>query len=74
MRTYPDIPLARLTPLKEMDVKWDTFTVKELLEMGLSCVHEATLSLYIKHVYNGAVAENFRGDALFRTDIYNYSG
>ena len=51
-----------------MDEKWETFTIKELLEMGLNCVHEAAHSLYIKHVYNGAVAETFLGDALFGAD------
>ena len=37
--------------------------------MGLNCVHEAAHSLYVKHVYNGAVAEIFLGDALFGADI-----
>ena len=60
--------LARLVLLKEMEAKWETFTVKELLEMGLNCVHEAAHSLYVKHVYNGAVAEKFLWDALFGTD------
>jgi hypothetical protein len=60
--------LARLEPFKEMEAKWETFTVKELLEMGLNCVHEAAHSLYVKHVYNGVVAENFLGDALFGAD------
>ena len=36
--------------------------------MGLNCVHEAAHSLYVKHVYNGAVAETFLGDALFGAD------
>jgi hypothetical protein len=61
----PDVLLARLVPFKEMDKKWETFTIKELLEMGINCVHEAAHSLYIKHVYNGVVAETFLGDALF---------
>jgi len=51
-----------------MEAKWETYTVKELLEMGLNCVHEPAHSLYVKHVYNGAVAKNFLGDALFGTD------
>ena len=63
-----DALLARLVPFKEMEDKWETFTVKELLEMGPNCVHEAAHSLHIKHVYNGAVAEAFLGDALFGTD------
>ena len=64
----PDVMLARLVPFKEMEYKWETFTVKELHEMGLSCVHEAAHSLCIKHVYNGAVAETFLRDALFGAD------
>ena len=64
----PDVLLATLVPLKEMESKWETFTLKGLLEMGLSCVHEATHSLYVKHVYNVAVAETFWGDALFGAD------
>ena len=65
----PDIMLARLiVPFKETDEKWETFTFKELLEMGLNCVNETTRSLYIKHVYNGADAKTFLGDALFGAD------
>jgi hypothetical protein len=59
---------ARLVPFKKMKAKWETFTGKELLEMGLNCVHLAGHSLYVKHVYNGAVAETFLGDALFGAD------
>jgi hypothetical protein len=66
----PEVLLARLVPLKEMETKGETFTVKELLEMGLNCVHEAAhSSLYVKHVYNGAVAETFWGDDLFGADM-----
>ncbi len=36
--------------------------------MGLNCVHEAAHSLYVNHVYNGAVAETLLGDALFGAD------
>jgi len=61
----PDVMLARLAPLKDMEAKWETYTVKELLEMGLNSVHEAVHSLYVKHVCNGVVAETFLGDALF---------
>jgi hypothetical protein len=35
----PDVLLPRLVPFKEMDEKWETFTIKELLEMGINCVH-----------------------------------
>ncbi len=65
----PDVLLARLVPLKEIEAKWETFTVKELLEMGLNCVHEAAHSLYVKHVYNGAVAETFLGAMLYLGQI-----
>jgi hypothetical protein len=65
----PDILLARHVPFKEMKEKWETFSIKQLLEMGLNCVHEATHSLYINHVYNGVVADTFLGDDLFGTDI-----
>jgi hypothetical protein len=64
----PNFMLAKLVPFKEMDEKWETFIVKELLETGLNCVQEASHSLYIKHVYNGAVGETFLGDALFGAD------
>jgi len=37
--------------------------------MGLNCVPKATQSLYIKHVYNGAVADTFLGDDLFGAKI-----
>ena len=54
----PDVLLARLMPLKEMEAKWETFTMKELLEMGSNCVHEAAHSLYVKHVYNKRAPRN----------------
>jgi len=60
--------LGRLVPHKDMETKWETYTVKELMDMGLNCVHEAAHSLYVKHVYNGAVAKTFLGDALFGAD------
>jgi hypothetical protein len=40
-----------------MEEKWETFPVKKLLEIGLNYVHEATHSLYVKHVYNVAVVD-----------------
>ena len=42
--------------------------MNELLKMGLNCVREARDSLDIKHVYNGAMAKTFLGDALFGAD------
>jgi membrane protein YqaA with SNARE-associated domain len=35
----PNVLLVRLVPFKEMDEKWETFTIKELLETGLNFVH-----------------------------------
>jgi hypothetical protein len=64
----PDVLMAKLVPFKEMEAKWDTYSLKELLDMGLNTTHEAAHSLYVKHVYNGAVAETFLGDALFGAD------
>jgi hypothetical protein len=64
----PDVMLASLVPYKEMEEKWESYNMKELLDMGLNCVHEQAHSLYVKHVYNGAVAETFVGDALFGAD------
>ncbi len=45
-----------------------TCSVLEVITVGLKCVHEAAHSLYIKHVYNGTVAETFLGDELFGAD------
>jgi hypothetical protein len=40
--------------------------VGQLLEMGLSCVHEATHLVCIKHVHNDIVANSFWGDEFLR--------
>ena len=45
-----------------------SYTVLELLQMGLNCVHESAHFVYLKHVYNGTVAETFLGDNLFGAD------
>ena len=37
--------------------------------MGLSHIHKATHSLYLKHVYNGTVADTFWGNELFRANM-----
>ena len=64
----PDVLLARLVPFDTLEEKIDTYSVLELLTMGINCVHEAAHSVYVKHVYNGTVAETFLGDELFGAD------
>ena len=64
----PDVPLASLIPLVTMEENMQNYTVLELLQMGLNCVHESAHSVYLKHVYNGTVAETFLGDNLFGAD------
>ena len=41
----------------------------KLLQVGLNCVHESAHSVYLKHVYNGTVADTFLGDDLFGADL-----
>ena len=57
----PDVPLARLLPFDTLEEKIEDYSVLELLSMGLNCVHEAAHPVYVKHVYNGTVAETFFG-------------
>ena len=45
-----------------------SYTILELLHIGLNCVHESSHSVYLKHVYNGTIAETFLGDELFGVD------
>jgi len=45
-----------------------SYTVLEMLQMGLNCVHESAHSVYLKHVYNRTVSETFWGDNLFGAD------
>ncbi len=59
--TTPNVPLSRLIPFTILEENITNYTFSELLSMGLNCVHEAAHSLYIKHVYNGKVAETFFG-------------
>jgi hypothetical protein len=44
------------------------YSVLELMQMMINCVHEAAHSIYIKHVYNGTVADTFLGDELLGAD------
>jgi len=61
----PDVLLARLIPYTIIVENITNYTVLELLQMGLNCVHEVAHSVYIKHVYNGTFADTFLGAELF---------
>jgi hypothetical protein len=63
------IPLARLVPLTTLENNIDSFIVLQLLEIGLNYVHEAAYSVYLRHVYNNAVAETLGGGII--RDIQN---
>ena len=52
-----------------MEDKIDSFSTKQLLEMGINYVHEVAHSFYIKHGYKGAVEDTFLGDNLFGADM-----
>ena len=64
----PDVQLARLVPLSAIEDNIATYSLGQLLEMGLNHVHEASHAVYLKHVYNNTVAETFLGDELFGAD------
>ena len=64
----PDVPLASLIPLVTMEENMQRYTLLELLQMGLNCVHGSAHSVYLKHVYNKIVAKTFLGDNLFGAD------
>ena len=51
-----------------MEKNIQSYIVLELLQMGLNCVHESAHSVYLKHIYNGTVAEIVLGDNLFGAD------
>jgi hypothetical protein len=53
----PDVQLARLIPYTTIEENITNYTVLDLLQMVLNYVHEAAHSVYIKHVYNGTVAD-----------------
>ena len=55
-------------PFDVLEENLHNYTVLQLLEMGLNYVHEAAHIVYVKHVYNGTVAETFHGDELFGAD------
>ena len=57
----PDVLMATLIPLVTMEEHMQTYTVLELLQIGLNCVRESAHSVYLKHVSNGTVEEIFFG-------------
>ncbi len=65
----PDVQLARLVPLAAIEENITTYTLGQLLEMGLNHVHEASHAVYLKHVYKNTVGETFLGDELFGADM-----
>jgi hypothetical protein len=68
----PDAQLARLVPPSVLEANFSTYSVGQILEMSLNYVHEAAHAVYLKHVYNNAVAETFLGDELFGADTTNH--
>jgi hypothetical protein len=60
--------LARLIPYATIEENIAGYSVLELHQMMLNYVHETTHPFYIKHVYNGTVADSFLGDELFGED------
>ena len=64
----PEVLLARLIPYATIEENIAGYSVLELLQMMLNYVHETAHSVYIKHVYNGTVADTFLGDELFGAD------
>ena len=60
--------MARLIPYATIEENIAGYSVLELLQMMLNYVHEAAHSIYIKHVYNGTVADTFLRDELLGAD------
>jgi hypothetical protein len=48
-----------------MEESLQSYTVGQLLDIGLNYVHEAAHAVYLKHVYNNTVVETFLGDEFF---------
>jgi hypothetical protein len=60
-----EVLLARLVPLDIMKENLQSYTTLQLLEMSLTCAHEAAHSVYIKQVYTRTImVENFLRDEL----------
>jgi hypothetical protein len=66
--TVPVIPLDILVPLTTLGNNTDSFTVLQILEIGLNYVHETFHSAYLRHVYNNAVAKHFVGGEFLGTN------
>ena len=64
----PKMLLARLIPYATIEEIIAGYSGLELLQMMLNYVDEAEHSVYIKHVYNGTVADICLGDKLFGAD------
>ena len=59
---------ANLPDPEDYDEKLEAMSVCSTLELGLNELHEAASALYIRHIYNPAVVENFLGDEFFGAD------
>ncbi len=59
---------SNLPDPEDYDEKLEAMTVCETLELGLNELNEAGSALYIRHVYNLAVVDNFLGDEFFGAD------
>ena len=59
---------SNLPDPEDYDEKLEAMTVCETLELGLNELNEAGSALYIRHVYNPAVVDNFLGDEFFGAD------
>ncbi len=46
----------------------EAMSVCNTLKLGLNELHEAASTLYIRHIYNPTVVENFLGDEFFGAD------
>ncbi len=59
---------ASLPDPEDYDDKMEAVSVSNTLELGLNELHEAASALYIRHIYNAAIVENFLGDEFFGVD------
>jgi hypothetical protein len=53
---------ANLPDPEESEDKLKTMTVCQVLDLGLNQLHEASCAMYIRHMYNQVVFDNFLGD------------
>jgi hypothetical protein len=59
---------ANLPDPEDYDDKLEAMIVCDTLELGLNELQEAASALYIKHIYNPTVVDNFLGDEFFGAD------